>query len=149
MNIKEFTKILKNGENERVEFKENFSNAVILALNAFVNSTGGMAIIGVSNKGNLQGVTLNKETIQIWLNEIKQKTEPSIIPTIYDFEIEGKTVVVFSVQEYPVKPVGFQGRYYKRVKNANHQLSVNEIADLHLSSMNISWDSYPYPGCGN
>jgi ATP-dependent DNA helicase RecG len=35
----------------------------------------------------------------------------------------------------------FRGRYYKRVNNSNHQLSVLEITDLNLQSLQISWDS--------
>jgi len=44
------------------------------------------------------------------------------------------------MQEYPVKPVSFRGRYYKRAKNSNHQLSIADIADLYLKSFNTSWD---------
>ena len=146
MNTTKLKKYILNGENEKVEFKDSFSQYVIIALNAFVNSKGGIVIIGVSNKGLINGVSLNRETLQVWLNEIKQKTEPSIIPDVDEIKIEGKTVVIFSVQEYPVKPVSLQGRYYKRIKNANHQMSVNEIADLHLKSINVSWDAYPYAG---
>ncbi|MGE5670679.1 MAG: RNA-binding domain-containing protein [Fibrobacterota bacterium] len=146
MKLIDLEKIIDDGENENVEFKETFSNAVITSLNAFVNTSGGMVIIGVSEKKSVTGVTISKETIQVWINEIKQKTEPSIVPMVYEFTLNKKNVVVLSIQEYPVKPVAFQGRYYKRVKNSNHQLSVNEISNLHLQSVNISWDSYPYPG---
>ncbi|MCL4481707.1 MAG: ATP-dependent DNA helicase [Bacteroidetes bacterium] len=50
----------------------------------------------------------------------------------------------FTVQEFPVKPVSFKGRYYKRIKNSNHQLSPQQISDLLLQSLQISWDSYPF-----
>ncbi len=100
----------------------------------------------LGQKGQINNVTLNRESLQVWINEIKQKTEPSIIPDVEDIKIGDKTVVIFSVQEYPVKPVSFQGRYYKRIKNANHQMSANEIAELHLKSINVSWDAYPYLG---
>jgi ATP-dependent DNA helicase RecG len=145
MKEKELLQIIGNGENECVEFKEHFTKEVITALNAFVNTSGGSVIIGVSNKGRITGITISSETIQTWINEIKQKTEPSIVPMVFEFEIEGKNSIVLSVQEFPVKPVSYQGKYYKRVKNANHQLSVSEITNLHLQSVNISWDAYPYP----
>ena len=50
------------------------------------------------------------------------------------------------MQEFPVKPVSCRGRYFKRVKNSNHQLSPVEIADLSLASLQLSWDSYPAIG---
>ena len=49
------------------------------------------------------------------------------------------------MNEYPVKPVSFKGRYFKRVINSNHQLNVREISEIHLQSLQLSWDSYPYP----
>lgn len=55
-------------------------------------------------------------------------------------------VVVFRVQEYPVKPVSMKGKYYRRQANSNHLLSASEIADLSLQSRNLSWDSYPRIG---
>lgn len=54
----------------------------------------------------------------------------------------GAKVVELSVKEFPIKPVSFKGRYYKRVKNSNHQLSLTEISDLHLKTYNSSWDNY-------
>ncbi|GHS86039.1 ATP-dependent DNA helicase [Bacteroidia bacterium] len=55
-------------------------------------------------------------------------------------------VVEFFVGEFPVKPIAFKGRYFKRVKNSNHQLSALEIADMSLQSLQVSWDAYPAIG---
>src|SRR5690606_18799756 len=60
-------------------------------------------------------------------------------------EHEDKMVVVMKIQEYPVKPVSVKGKYYRRVKNANHLLSVSEVVNLHLQSLNTSWDAYADP----
>ncbi|MDR2410081.1 MAG: hypothetical protein LBE13_18500 [Bacteroidales bacterium] len=61
--------------------------------------------------------------ISLWIKEIRTKTEPAIIPDAEEFTINGKTIVALSVQEFPVKPVAVQGRYYKRVKKALNRLS--------------------------
>jgi ATP-dependent DNA helicase RecG len=50
---------------------------------------------------------------------------------------------VFEIREYPIKPVATRGKYYKRVKNSNHLLSVSEVVDMHLQTINSSWDAYP------
>ena len=47
--------------------------------------------------------------------------------------------------EYPIKPVSVRGKYYKRVGNSNHLLSVDEIANEHLKTINSSWDFYIDP----
>lgn len=58
----------------------------------------------------------------------------------------GKTVVVLSVKEYPVKPIAVQGRYFRRVGNSNHQLTASEVSDLYLQTIQLSWDAYQCPG---
>lgn len=65
------------------------------------------------------------------------------MPNVDEHEIDGNTVLVFEISEYPVKPISFKNRYYKRVKNSNHLLSLDEIVDLQQQSLSISYDAYP------
>jgi ATP-dependent DNA helicase RecG len=133
-------------ETQHIEFKSGFNEEVIETLTAFANTKGGKVLVGVSNKGlPVKGFTVGQESIQLWINEIKNKTQPSIIPDAEIIEYKGEEVVEFSVQEFPVKPVACRGRYFKRVKNSNHLLSVSEISDVYLRSMQYSWDAYPFP----
>ncbi|HET8573275.1 MAG TPA: RNA-binding domain-containing protein [Edaphocola sp.] len=132
-------------ESDTVEFKTSFQEKVIETLVAFANAKGGKVYIGVRDDGKVQGIEIGKETIQKWLNEIKLKTEPAIVPDVRLLYQDGKTVAVIEVQEYPVKPLSYKGRYYKRIQNANHQLSIAEITSLNLQSLQLSWDAYPKP----
>jgi ATP-dependent DNA helicase RecG len=133
-------------EDSHTEFKSSFSDAVIESLVAFTNTKGGKVLVGVDNEGNpIKSFTIGGETLQNWVNEVKNKTQPSIIPDAEIITIQGKDVASLYVQEFPIKPVSFKGRYFKRVRNSNHQLSLTEISDLHLKSFNSSWDSYINP----
>jgi len=143
MNFKELNSILDRGENSRTEFKTSFSEDVIITLAAFSNTKGGVVYIGIDDSGEVKGVQLGKETTVQWVNEVKCKTAPAIIPDIEIFTADHKHVVAMSVIEYPVKPVSARGRYYKRVGNSNHLLSVTEVVNLHLKTINSSWDFYP------
>ena len=58
-------------------------------------------------------------------------------------EIGNKKAVIFSIQEYPIKPVVTRGKYFKRVANSNHLMGLVEIANEHLKTINTSWDYYP------
>lgn len=128
-----------NSENQNIEFKSGFNDSVIETLTAFANTKGGKVYIGVNDKGNpIKNFATGKESTQNWLNEIKNKTQPSIIPDVESVVMEGKEINCLSVHEFPVKPVAFRGRYYKRVKNANHQLSAIEIANLSMQSLQVS-----------
>ena len=134
--------MIASGESETVEFKSGFNTEVIVTLNAFANTHGGTLLIGINDTGAIKGVELGSETLKSWLNEVKQKTYPSLIPDVYELDIENHHIIALYIQEYPIKPVAFQGRYYKRVKNSNHQLNVDEISTLHLQTFNSSWDYY-------
>ena len=134
-------------ENENLEFKSSFNNEVIETLTAFANANGGKILVGVNDKGEpLKNFEIGKESVQRWLNEIKQKTEPSIIPDVNVAKLKGVNVVEFSIKEFPVKPVACRGRYFKRINNSNHRLSISEISDVYLQAMQYSWDSYLYNG---
>jgi ATP-dependent DNA helicase RecG len=134
------------GESQTQEFKASFDKACVVSLVAFANTRGGTVWVGVTDKGALQGVSLGKETLNEWLGQIKSSTSPSLIPELTAHPIEGKTIVAIEVAEFPVKPVSTRGRYYKRIASANHALALNEISDLYLQTLQISWDAHPAPG---
>ena len=143
MTVKEIRSILKKGEEPAIEFKSSFNNEVLESLVAFANTNGGSVITGISNERKVIGVSINVESIQNWLNEIKNKTTPGIIPEVELVAIASKQIVVFSIQEFPIKPVALKGKYYKRVASSNHLLTTSEVVNMHLQSFNTSWDYHP------
>ena len=136
------------GEGARLEFKSSFQKEVVETLAAFANTRGGSILVGVNDNGQIVGLVIQPETVQGWVNQCKQNTSPSVIPDIDLIEVDGKTVAVVSIGEYPVKPVSCKGRYFKRVGNANHQMSATEISDAHIKLINSSWDYHPDPEHG-
>lgn len=141
-------KLIKAGEGETLEFKSSFNAETIETLVAFANASGGKVLIGINEKHGFSGVSVNPESVQNWINEIKTKTSPSLIPDASVIEINGKRIVVFSIPEYPIKPVATRGKYFKRIANSNHLMSLDEIANEHLKTLNSSWDFYPDPNHG-
>jgi ATP-dependent DNA helicase RecG len=137
-----FMDIKKLKESWKVEFKSSFGKEVIISLVAFANTRGGKVILGIDDKGKVTGIELGPETEQKYINEIKTATYPQLIPHSDIHDIEGKTILVFEINEYPIKPVAYKNRYYKRVKNSNHMLSLEEIVDLRQQSLDISFDAH-------
>ncbi len=140
--------ILPTSESEQVEFKTSFNEDVIISLVAFSNTKGGVVYVGVSDNAEVKGVQLSKETIVEWVNEIKNKTLPQLIPDAEIISIDGKNVIALIISEYPIKPISSRGRFYKRIKNSNHLMSIGEIANEHLKTINSSWDYYVDPNHG-
>ncbi|MQY79008.1 MAG: transcriptional regulator [Bacteroidetes bacterium] len=134
-------KILRSGESLTVEFKESFDRESLETVVAFANTRGGIILIGVDNNGIVKGISVGTDTMVNWSNQISQVTEPTVIPELESVPINGKYVVIIKIKEYPLKPVSFRGRCFKRVSNSNRQMSPQEIAQMHLQSTGNSWDA--------
>jgi len=68
---------IPQGEGQKIEFKTSFQKEAIETVVAFANAKGGKVFIGVTDSGEITGVKLNKESLQNWINQIKQSTSPS------------------------------------------------------------------------
>jgi ATP-dependent DNA helicase RecG len=135
--------LIKTGESETVEFKEKFDEQTIESAVAFANTKGGIIFIGVSDKNNIKGIKVGKETLNQWINQISQSTDPRIIPELEKIKVDGKTVIAVKIKENPIKPISKKGRCFKRVDSSNRTMSAHEVAQMHLHSTGMSWDNYP------
>ena len=135
--------LIKTGESNTVEFKEKFDEQTIESAVAFANTTGGIIFIGVSDKNNIKGIKVGKETLNQWANQISQSTDPRIIPELEKIKVDGKTVIAVKIKENPIKPISKKGRCLKRVDSSNRAMSAQEVAQMHLHSTGMSWDKYP------
>ncbi|MDD3051750.1 MAG: putative DNA binding domain-containing protein [Candidatus Cloacimonetes bacterium] len=129
-------------ENQNLELKESWKDEYLKHVCAFANSKGGQVVIGVDNNKSICGISLNDESIQNYINQIKNSTYPQLFPDIEIIDIDRKKIIFVSIAEYPIKPIACRNRYFKRVKNSNHILSTDEIVNLQQQSLNISYNSY-------
>ncbi|MCD4843285.1 MAG: putative DNA binding domain-containing protein [Methanosarcinales archaeon] len=83
---------IKTGESETVEFKEKFDEQTIESAVAFANTKGGIIFIGVSDKNNIKGIKVGKETLNQWTKQFSQSTDPHIIPEPENIKINGVAV---------------------------------------------------------
>jgi len=139
----ELIELIRKGESETIEFKENFDKETIQTAAAFANTKGGIILIGLSDKEKVNGVQIGRETLKDWANQISQSTEPRIIPVIEVNEIEKKNIVMIWIKEFPVKPVSVKGRCFRRIGTSNRIMTPQEIAEMHFHSMGTSWDAFP------
>jgi ATP-dependent DNA helicase RecG len=130
-------------ETQQTEYKKSFGKEVIISLVAFANTDGGRVIVGVDDNGTVCGIDVGPETVQRYLNEIKTATYPQLFPKSHIQEKDKHTILIFEINEFPIKPVSYKNRYYKRVHNSNHLLTLEEIVDLQQQSLSVSFDAYP------
>ncbi len=145
MNPQELDNILRQGEGNKLEFKESFGNESIQTAGAFANTSGGIILIGVNKKGIIKGTTVTSESLKDWGNRISQLSEPTLIPSLGSLEIDGKLVAIISIKEFPLKPVSIRGRCYRRVGASNKTMTPAEISEMHLQSIGTTWDATPAP----
>jgi len=141
--MEDIVELINKGESETVEFKQSFNKETVESLAAFANTKGGCVFVGVKDNGDICGVDLGSESLQKYANQIKSSTEPSLIVDIQTLQIKDQEVLVITVGEFPIKPVSFKGKFFKRVANSVHQMNLTEISTMHMQSLQLSWDAYP------
>jgi len=135
--------LIKKGESQTVEFKKSFAEQkeILQSICAFANMKGGKILIGVSDKSEIIGADIGKNTLEKIPQKIRETFDPVVFPSLVVEEIEGKNIVVVDVSESPEKPVFFKKDAYKRVGRANRKLSANEIRTLaRKSGGEVYWD---------
>jgi ATP-dependent DNA helicase RecG len=148
MTINEIKKIIQNGENSYIEFKEEEIKAKELAeeIVAFSNSEGGMILIGVDDEGNIKGVKDDKieETV---MNICRNNCIPHIIPLYESIEVEGKRIAVITVPKGLNKPYyTADHKYYIRVGTTKRIASKEELLRLFEASGSLHFDISPVEG---
>lgn len=143
MNEAQLNAIVGGGESSRVEFKETLDEEATESIAALANAKGGLLLIGIDDHGAVKGVTLGKESLRDWANQIAQATpvHPQLTPLTY----QGKTIVAIQVDESPVKPVSCRGRYFKRVGKSNRKMTDDDLTRAVLDKVGVSWDEVPEP----
>ena len=123
---------IESGEGQHVEFKTGFAeqDEAIKSLCAFTQAEGGGVFFGVNNDGDVVGVSVGKNTIENFTNKLRSSTQPPLNPTVEQFDVEGKTIVVVSIGK------GSEGTLYYafnipyiRIGKTNQVLSSTDVKE--------------------
>jgi hypothetical protein len=129
MTIADVRRSIAEGEGQRVEFKKSFasSNEAIKTLCAFAHADSGTVFFGVTSDGQIVGVTIGKNTIENFVNEVRQYTTPPLSPLIEIVELEGKTLVLAIIPKASEGQLIYAfDRPYIRVGRSNHVMPPEE-----------------------
>jgi len=89
------TRVKLGADKRRAKREENLmSNLKLMADDklTLANTKSGIIFIGVSNKYNIKGIKVEKETLNQWTNQISRSTGPRIIPELEEIKIDGVAV---------------------------------------------------------
>ena len=139
------------GESKNIEYKVTLpdkSEKYMKTIVAFANTQGGKLIVGVDDKTHQIVGVENDILFQLMdgiANAISDSCAPQIIPDIEPHTVEGKTVIVVSVEAgknrpYYLKAKGKDNGTYIRVAGTSRQAFSEKIKELEMEGARISWD---------
>ena len=142
---------LFSGESKNIEYKvtvpeksEKYMKTVV----AFANTQGGRLIIGVDDKTHQVVGVDNDNLFQLMdslANAISDSCEPQIIPDIEPQTVDGKTIIIVTVEAgknrpYYIKSKGKENGTYIRVAGTSRVAYPEKISELEMEGARISWD---------
>ncbi len=145
MNQSELTQRIQNGEDSYTQFKVQAVSSKDLAKEfvAFSNAKGGILFFGVADDGDIKGLSSDEvEALgQLVGNVANENVKPPIHPLIQNISIEGKKVVIVSIDNGTNKPYSTgSGDYYTKSGADKKKISQEELRRLFAESKSLFAD---------
>jgi len=148
----ELRQIINNGEDSKNEFKSNITKGISLAkeMIAFSNKKGGNIYIGITDEGEIEGLTQDdvRRLNQLIPNSVTDHIRPPIIVDTQNLNFENGLVMVVSVPEGSNKPyMDNNSSIYIRNGASTQKLQTREeIQRIFQSAGLIHADGIPVKG---
>ncbi len=134
------TRLIQEGENNKVEFKQDLNKqgrGFLETISAFSNGEGGIILLGVSDDAKVEGFTGNKDSVT---DMIANNFEEYPVFNIIEVKINGISVMALDIEKGPKKPYYIRNRGTFIRKNATtRQASGSEVAGMKQSGGGLSW----------
>ena len=144
MQINQIKNLIKKGESQNIEFKKSTAQlqAAIETICAFLNGSGGVVLIGVSNDGKIIGQDISDHTRQEIAKEIN-KIEPAAQVVVNEILIsEKKYLIMMQVNSGHHAPYIYDGRAYRRNQATTSKMPQHRYEQLLVArgQLNYSWE---------
>lgn len=128
-------------ESKDLEFKETITNSFLKTVSAFANYRDGKIIFGISDNGDIKGIS---NPVQACL-DIENKINDSISPIpSYSLSIDENTqTITLNVKEGFFKPYFYKSKAYQRNDSATIEVDRIELNRLILEGQNMNFEDIP------
>jgi len=135
---------LQNGEGETVEFKKILPNKETLAkiFTAFANNIGGTLLVGISDRGDIIGASLDDSTNRLIADVASNNCEPPIRVKVSELRDGEKEIITIHIPKGKrLHSVG--GRCFLRVGSTIRRLTMDEIQRAMFEKGMLEFDKMP------
>jgi len=132
------TALIRHGESENVEFKEQWNDHGLEALASFVNTKGGTLIIGVRDNGTVIGWTGDDRAQQVIINQIVEILR--VQPAVSVQQHNDRPVLVIEVKPGTTLAT-CRGRYFQRIGNTTREIPSEQLGRYFITKLGVQWDS--------
>ena len=127
--------IIKEGEGQKVEFKENFSSLAPI-ITSFANSTGGRVLLGVDDAGNIKKLNITNR-FKSQITDTARNCDPPVKILLKEYQ-EGILEII--VPEGGDKPYKCKDGFFLRIGPNSQKMSRDEIVQLIQYSGKVRFD---------
>jgi len=126
--------LLTHDESEQLEFKRKISDTKDIAKEAvaFANSQGGRILIGVSNSGQLIGLSEPNATEEAVAQVLRDRVTPDVTDSIKLHRIEDSAILEVRVRPMDEFPASMNGVFYRRDGTTTSRMTGVDIYERYL-----------------
>ena len=135
MNKEELLMILKEGEGQFIEFKENLDKGLSKEIVSFSNSSGGRIFLGVNDKKEIIGIEISNK-IKSQIVDIARNCDPSIRVELDELE----NVLIIEVKEGTNKPYQCSDGFFMRIGPNSQKLTRDQILEFSIKQGKVRFD---------
>jgi len=140
MDVNKLITLIKEGENERIEFKTRAQKDIAKEICALTNANGGYILVGVNDEGKIVGCD-PKRDLEVISSTVQAITPPVKIKTKI-VEVGDKNVLVVEVPKSETL-CSIGGVAYIRIGSGIRPLSIQEVLMLSSELGVLTWDEFP------
>ena len=134
-------------ENEKIEFKENYTENIYKEIISFLNTNSGTIYIGYDDNGNLVGLNNSKEVEEKISNGIKTNIYPDarVFVSVNNESIEDKNYISVKVSKgvdiYYLKEKGIAKGTYLRTGSCSIPASEETVKQMIIRNSSLSFET--------
>lgn len=146
MTLQELKLLIQEGEGYNVEYKQTFPSKLsdlATELCAFANANGGVLLIGINDKQQIVGVTLDN-TQRSRVQDVIKLIDPALHIQVSEHPINEKVILCFECPGGEQKPYAVSGTMYVRNgPNSEKITSIEQMRRFFQQSDSIFFDTAP------